>query len=82
MNRNPKCHVCNRRDGWGLTMLDKNHERRTICKPCHQHGCENCRNLFGHENPPMEHLIYDSDGESDEAQVWCRKCHEEAPDGP
>jgi hypothetical protein len=75
------CHVCRKVDGWGLSMIDSQNSRVTICKACHGPGCPECGRLFSRDNPATEYIIFGPDGDPEESEVRCAQCAER-PDGP
>ena len=83
MKRKPiksgKCLMCGKSDGWGMTGLDKDGNRVTICRACHGAGCQapGCNKLFSPDNPPVEHRFFFGD-RRDEAEWWCQTCHVES----
>ena len=76
-----RCFICRTPDGWGLTMINSNNSRVTICKACHGAGCPECGRLFSPDRPPTEYIIFGPDGDPQEAECRCAECAER-PDGP
>ena len=78
-----RCHICNKKDGWGLTMLDWADNIKPICRVCYNGGCQNhgCEfPLFAHTNPACEIRFMDSMGEgmSDDSELFCKQCRDDA----
>jgi len=75
------CHICGKRCGYGMTMLDAHNARVTMCKGHHNMGCEQCGRPFVLDNPATEFIIFGPDGDPIEAECRCAECAER-PDGP
>lgn len=70
------CFACDKNDGWGHVMRTHDDEPVTICITCWRAGCQKCGGEFDKDkHRPVEHRFYGPDGDADEAEIWCMRCH-------
>lgn len=82
MKRKPlkmgRCAYCGKTDGWNLKGMDHEGNVVTLCRTCHNTPCEiiSCGAIASVDNPLVISPVYDRDGDWDEAQLLCSRCHE------